>query len=222
MTEYVNKLFLGDCLSVMDDFILNNVKVNYVFTSPPYNRKRNDKYANFEDVNLNYYDFLCNVVNRCLVLADYLFLNIQHNYYNKADVFKLIGNYNENIIDVVIWEKRNPMPASGRSLTNSYEYIIILSKTKKIIHTNTTYMKNHITTSVYSNNPYSKIHRAVMNPNVASWFINTFTKEGDIVLDCFMGLGTTALACMQANRKFIGIENCSEYFEIAQNRIKGV
>ena len=43
-----------------------------------------------------------------------------------------------------------------------------------------------------------------------------------MVLDCFMGSGTTGVACKNLNRKFIGIELDNTYYEIAKNRINGV
>ena len=46
------------------------------------------------------------------------------------------------------------------------------------------------------------------------------TNEGDVVLDACMGSGTTAVACMNTNRNFIGFELNKEYFDIAINRIK--
>lgn len=50
--------------------------------------------------------------------------------------------------------------------------------------------------------------------------ISLFTNEGDTVLDPFMGSGSTALACIKLNRKFIGIEKDEGYFNAAVNRIK--
>jgi site-specific DNA-methyltransferase (adenine-specific) len=50
--------------------------------------------------------------------------------------------------------------------------------------------------------------------------VNTFTKEGDLVLDCFSGSGTTGVACMTAGRKFIGIDKDEKYVNIANKRIK--
>lgn len=50
--------------------------------------------------------------------------------------------------------------------------------------------------------------------------IISWTNEGDIVLDCFMGSGTVGKMCKLANRNFIGIELVPEYFEIAEKRIK--
>ena len=59
-----------------------------------------------------------------------------------------------------------------------------------------------------------------MKQEVADWFIEKFTKENDVVLDCFMGLGTTGLSCIKYNRDFIGIELDEEYFNIAKERIE--
>lgn len=52
------------------------------------------------------------------------------------------------------------------------------------------------------------------------YMIRTYTNEGDVVLDNCMGSGTTGVACVNTNRKFIGIEMDENYFNIASNRIK--
>ena len=57
--------------------------------------------------------------------------------------------------------------------------------------------------------------------SICEYLINTYTNQGDLVLDNCMGSGTTGVACVNTNRKFIGIEKNAEYFEIAQNRILG-
>jgi len=50
--------------------------------------------------------------------------------------------------------------------------------------------------------------------------IKTYTNPGDVVLDNTMGSGTTGVAAIQTNRKFIGIEMDQEYYEIAKKRIE--
>lgn len=213
------RLYNHDCLKTMQQMIENQEKVDYCFCSPPYNRKRNDKYNNYDDTKIDYYDFLCTMANQNLSLCKYFFLNIQKNYYNKQDVFKFIGEYADKIIDIICWTKTNPMPANGLNLTNAYEFIIILSNNETSIKANKSYTKNHIETTAYVNNPYKKIHRAVMNPQIVDWFLETFTKEGDTILDCFMGVGTTGVSCKKYNRNFIGIELDEQYYNIAKNRI---
>ena len=54
------------------------------------------------------------------------------------------------------------------------------------------------------------------------YLIKTYTVEGETVLDCFMGSGTTGVACKNLNRKFIGIEKDETYFKIAQDRIAAI
>lgn len=56
--------------------------------------------------------------------------------------------------------------------------------------------------------------------NVMRWIIDRTTREGETILDPFMGSGTTGVACVQTGRKFIGIEIEPKYFDIAVKRIK--
>lgn len=62
-------------------------------------------------------------------------------------------------------------------------------------------------------------HSAVFPLSLPSWFIKLFTKEGDVVLDPFMGVGTTALACIDLKRDYIGIELKKEYMDMANESI---
>lgn len=203
-------LLNDDCFKHLDE-----ISCDIVFTSPPYNRKRNDKYTLYDDTIYDYYSFLVHFIEHAQ-FRKYLFLNIQTNFYNKKEVYKLIGNYYDFIQQVFIWEKSNPMPAQGHNITNAFEYIIVFGD--KPLKSNTTYTKNIITTSVNSSTT-TKIHKAVMKQEVADWFIDNFTVEGDVIFDPFMGLGTTGIACKTYNRDFIGIEVNQEYFNIAQERI---
>lgn len=63
-------------------------------------------------------------------------------------------------------------------------------------------------------------HPAVFPLKLVQDHIKTWSNENDLILDCFMGSGTTGLACKNLNRKFIGIEIDQEYFKIAKNRIE--
>ena len=51
------------------------------------------------------------------------------------------------------------------------------------------------------------------------YLIKTYTNEGETVLDFTMGSGTTGVACVNTNRKFIGVEMDKNYFDIGVNRI---
>lgn len=62
-------------------------------------------------------------------------------------------------------------------------------------------------------------HPAVFPLNLANDHIISWSNNGDTVLDCFMGSGTTGVACVKTNRKFIGIEMDETYFDAAKMRI---
>ena len=65
-----------------------------------------------------------------------------------------------------------------------------------------------------------KLHPTQKPLNMFEYFIKTYTNENELVLDNCIGSGTTAIACMQTNRNFIGIELEPKYVEIANKRIK--
>lgn len=208
------ELIRGDCLEEMKK--IPDGSVDHVFTSPPYNRKRNDKYKFYDDTLVDYFELLRVSIQESLrVSSGYVFFNIQKNYYNKVDVNKIIGHFAEKIVEIIIWEKTNPMPASGNAITNSYEFFLVLGD--QSLKSNTTYTKNIISTSVNGKMP--ECHKAVMKEEVALWFIEKFTKENQTILDPFTGTGTTGVVCKNLNRNFIGIELDENYFEIAKARI---
>ena len=62
-------------------------------------------------------------------------------------------------------------------------------------------------------------HSAAFPIGLPTWFIKLFTKEGDIVLDPFIGSGTTAVAALQLNRHYVGIELMEEYYKVALQRV---
>ena len=66
----------------------------------------------------------------------------------------------------------------------------------------------------------NKNHSATFPIDLPTWFISLFTKEGDIVLDPFMGSGTTAVAAMRLGRHFTGMESNDGYHQVALKRIE--
>lgn len=210
------KLICGDSFNKLESMPDNFVDVS--FTSPPYNRKRNDKYLLYNDTVADYLGMIVEATNLMLKKTKkYVFVNVQANYYNKVDVYKYIGLFSEKIQQIIIWEKSNPNPANNNSITNAYEFIIVLGDVP--LKTNYSYTKNHITTSVNSDTTL-KIHKAVMKQEVSNWIIDCFTKPNDIVLDMFMGTGTTGVSCVKYGRRFIGVELIEKYFDIAKGRIE--
>lgn len=81
-----------------------------------------------------------------------------------------------------------------------------------------TKIKNVIQTNV--NNDHFEGHGAVMRMDVAEWFIKNFSRRNDLILDPFMGMGTTAIACINNGRDYIGYEITEKYYRDSLERIK--
>lgn len=69
---------------------------------------------------------------------------------------------------------------------------------------------------------YQRIHSSEKPVDLLEYLIKTYSDEGDIVLDSFMGSGSTGVACKCLNRSFIGIEKEREYYELCENRLKTI
>ena len=66
----------------------------------------------------------------------------------------------------------------------------------------------------------SNLHPTQKPLELMEYLVKTYSNEGDLVLDFTMGSGTTGIACMKTNRRFIGIEKDNNYFAIAKTRIE--
>lgn len=220
------KLFNGDCLEVLKNFEDNSV--DYTFTSPPYNigRTRSNKstqkakYSHYDDNLKNYLDWSISVIDECLRVSKYhVFWNIQANYYNKKDVYRLIGHYADKLIQNFIWTKSASayVPASEHyAISNAVEYILAISNTTRI-KGNEINNVNHIHTEARP--PRFKNHFAVMPIELSDHFIGNYTKLGETILDPFVGSGTTGISCKKYGREFIGIDLSQEYIDFARERI---
>jgi len=117
--------------------------------------------------------------------------------------------------------------ASNPTLRDTHEYCLCFSKgdfRRRRRGTNTIESEEFLaaTLSVWDIRPESAKrigHPAPFPVELPARFIQLYTFEGDLVLDPFMGAGTTAVAALQAGRHFIGYETDADYLELARQRI---
>lgn len=79
---------------------------------------------------------------------------------------------------------------------------------------------NYPTTKLYYKADSKKLHPTQKPVALFEYLIKTYTNEGEIVLDNCMGSGTTAVAAIKTNRRFIGFETEAKYIEIANKRLQ--
>ena len=122
----------------------------------------------------------------------------------------------------IIWHKPNPMPeAVNNRCVKSHEYIFLFTKKKQYyFNADAIRIKDVRRGSVWTFNTASlkEAHFAVFPTDLPSLCIKAGSREGDIVLDPFLGSGTTALVAQELGRKWIGIELNPDYIEIIKRR----
>ena len=117
--------------------------------------------------------------------------------------------------NIVIWKKNNATP--NRWYMKNCEYILFFrkGKAKKINNPGTKQILE------IDNIIGNKVHPTEKPVKLMEILVENSSNEGDLVLDCFMGSGSTGVACKNLNREFIGMELDEEYFKIACERIEG-
>jgi len=123
----------------------------------------------------------------------------------------------------IIWHKPNPMPESVRDrCTKSHEYVFLLSKNQNYyFDVDAIREPTRRKRSVWNiqKKPYRGAHFAVYPPDLIIPCIKAGSKTGDIILDPFIGSGTTAMVAKDLGRHYIGCELHEEYSKLIDERV---
>ena len=237
----INKIFNESCLNTLARMSDNSVDL--VITSPPYNmnlRIRNGKYCSRQitkefstkydgfDDNLpidEYFDFHLRVIKELLRVAPIVFYNVQIVTGSTRAVFKLLGEMNEYVKDIIVWDKDNAQPAMSEGVLNrQYELIIVFAKrdaiSRKFNYCNFERGTLNDVWRIKRGKKVTNLHGATFPEELVEKILINFSRERDVVYDPFMGTGTTAVVCKNMNRRFIGSEIITSYVEVAKERLQ--
>ena len=130
------------------------------------------------------------------------------------DIFKQRIQEKFEIKNILIWIKNNTgMGDLYGDYAPKSEFIIYARKGKRKLN------GRRDSNILYFNRTNNKLHPTEKPLDLCEFLINKSSNENNLILDSFIGSGTTALACKNLNRNFIGFENNEEYFKIAQKRL---
>lgn len=239
-------LYQGDCIEIMQKLIDKGRKVDAVITDPPYGKTHNkwDSVIPLPDM----WDKIHGLIkpNGAIILfgqdkfsAKLMLSNEKEHRYNliwkKGE--RTSGFLNakrmplRNHEDIMVFYQKlpvyNPQFTEGQPLhgkgnayltkectNNNYGKFDQLDDVRK--GSTQKYPKSILT----FDRPHPPIHPTQKPVDLLEYLIKTYTNEGDIVLDFTMGSGSTGVACMKTNRKFIGIELEEKYFIMSRERIE--
>lgn len=224
----INKIYNEDCMETMkrmpDNF------VDLVVTSPPYNFDAGsglgNKYNGQKDgKSMNeYYEWSVKIITELLRVSKLVCYNIQMLAGNKEALMQLIGKFAFQIRDIIIWDKMNEAPAMNEKVLNSrFEFIFILSANgggRKIEEAQFDRGTVSNLWKISHGKQLFKEHSATFTELLSDKLVKCFSKENDLVYDCFMGSGTTAISSLRYKRNFIGSEISPKYCKLANKRIE--
>ncbi len=235
-----DKIYNENCIDTLKR--ISNNTIDLVVTSPPYNmrtrirngkyttREKTDhfskKYKHFDDALSidDFYDFHSKVLKELLRTSKIICYNFQIVTGSKEAFFKIIGEFNLYIKDIIIWDKGHGQPAMHEMILNScYEFILILENDKKAgrMINNAKFERGCMDNilRIKRGKKISTDHGAVFPEKLVHILIESFSKVGDLVYDPFIGTGTTAIVSNKLKRNFLGSEISFEYYESAIKRI---
>lgn len=235
----LNKLYNIDILEGLKQ--LDDNSINCGITSAPYNKlglmkgkkqKGGDwdgyiTYENFDD-NMPEEDYqkwqidILNEVQRVLKPDGSFFYNHKNRRYNKTEYSpnEWVTKSNLNLYQTIIWDRKADVNNSLYFFQPVYELVYWLTKDNKKAPK---FFKRNLKEqkSIWQISPKVNIpHPAPFPEELVEQCILASTEPGDVVLDPFMGIGTTALVAKRLGRKYIGFDISEDYIKLANENLE--
>lgn len=242
MPKRITRLFNESCIETMARF--SDKEMDMVITSPPYNmnlRVRNGKYCSRQitkefstkyegfDDNLpieDFYMFHIAALREMIRVSKVVFYNIQIVTGSKRAFFRIMGELNEYLKEVIVWDKVNGQPAMASNCLNRQTELILVFEDPNAAIRRTfdmaTFERGTLSDAwqIKRGAKTVKGHGATFPEELVEKIITNFSNEGHKIYDPFLGTGTTCAVARKLGREYFGSELSEQYFKIAKERIK--
>ena len=246
MEQYINKIFNEDCLEFAKR--LPEKCIDCIITDPPYNENYNYRNSNFKDKREDYYQFLENIfIEFKRILKTNGSIYLKHSSRQIDKMLPLLNKF-FIYRNIIIWIS-NSQSHPKENYDSYYEPIYFYTNSDIYIFNKRAFLRDRppnywsgegkefigLPTNCFYDVPKivggcgpnsecgrignEKVHPCAMPKKLAERFIVVSSNKNDIIFDPFMGSGTTAIACLETGRRYIGCELDKGYFDIAQKRI---
>jgi len=217
MSIELNRIYNMDCIEGMEQ--IADSSIDLIITDPPYTTPTitafgREKVRNVADLSIQetYVKTLKREFERILKPDAPIFMFCDDNYY--PSIFRAFYNWNNT--QMLTWDKGRI--GMGKPFRKRHELIFYANR-QSIDYHRTEGITHYPTVLNYKPVGSEKVHGAQKPVDLIADLIKGFSVEGSVVLDCFMGSGTTAVAASKTGRQYIGFELNEEYVEIANKRL---
>lgn len=222
-----DKIYLGDCLELMKE--IPDKSIDLIVTDPPYlvtttgagiYKKSDKEYVKeLEKANITngfsaqILDELCRVMKKINI---YLFCS-QEQIISLLDYFVTQRKCNYNILS---WHKVNPVPACGNKYLTDTEFVLFFREKGVKLYGSVETKSTYWVTPLNTKDKKVWGHPTIKPIGIVETLVTNSSDRGGVILDPFIGSGTTAIACIKNNRHFIGFEIDDNYYKTACKRIE--
>lgn len=226
-------IYFDDCISRMDLLKEQGIKVNHIITDPPYSISSKNQFHTMKQprhgVDFGEWDWnfspekwlekafpLLEKDGSLVIFCSYKFI---------STICNKIEELNGVVKDIIVWQKSNPMPRNiNRRYVQDMEFAIwaVKSKQSKWIFNKSddiSYLRAFFQTPTLLGKERTA-HPTQKPLTLMRKIISIHTQENELILDPFMGVGSTGIAALLENRRFIGCEKEQQWFDIARQRFE--
>lgn len=228
MIMETNKIYLGDCYELIKQ--ISDKSVDCIYTDIPYLYDKGG--CSGSEIALRMAKIHKGEIKDIVNGIDYAIFNEFVRVMKKVNCFiwcskeqilPILNWWHENTnatYNILTWNKTNPSPMCNGNWLPDIEYCLYFNRQSKL---NDGYeFKSKWFTSPANKTDKDLFNHPTIKPlELVKRHLQHTTQENDIVFDCFIGSGTTAVACKELNRQYIGMEISPKWHEIAVNRLKG-
>ena len=206
-----------DCVYIDIPYIIQDGGASDSPLSQRAKRLRNVELANLRNgIDYSIFDELYRVMNKINIFiwcSKEQILDIMNYCAYKKDKV----NY-----EILTWCKTNPTPLCNNTWLPNIEYCLYFRESGVKINDGYENKSKYYISGINQKDKFEFGHPTIKPLECVKKHLLHCTSENDVVLDCFLGSGTTAVACKEIGRRYIGFEIDEEYYKIAVNRLNGI
>ena len=226
-----NKIYLGNAYELIKQ--MPDKSVDLIYTDIPYETIYNgggciqQKVKNMSETINKEKDTLLSGIDYSILdefvrVCKYIYIYI---WCSKSQIYDLmsyfVGKHKCNF-NILVWCKDNPVPMGGSPFLGDLEYCLVFCEKGAKFNNGWKHKSKWYISHINQSDKKEYLHNTIKPIDLVERHIANSTQENDIVLDPFIGSGTTALACKHLNRKYIGFELNEKWWQIANDRLKGI
>ena len=217
-----NEVYNTDCMEGIK--LLDDNSIDLVVMDPPYllnltKVKRTSSFNNYANELVNLKDgFDLKVLDLLIPKMKKINIYIYCSKRQIKDLIEYFANKDCNY-EILTWHKQNPSPLINNNYLPDTEYVIFAREKGVKLYGNYHSKRKYYISGVNQVDKKKYGHPTIKPLNFIENHIINSSKEGDLVLDCFCGSGTTLVGAIKTNRRFIGFEIDENYYKIAKQRV---